>query len=262
MRYIALPKVQIIGILLLFFTIVAPQVGIATALFLLAACVGFASLLDIIFTYIRIRKYSNPFGAIVTGLILALIIDPSANWFQIFVVCAAAMGIKNFVRFGNRHVFNPAASGLFAGWAFFGMNSSWWGATLYSGEKALIMNTLMYILLIGIAYISCIKLSRYLIVLSYILIFSVLFLFATSSYSVDVFVKTIASFGMHFYAVLMLPEPMTSPANKKRQLMYGSVVAGIQAFFVYISFTMGITNIPDASIAALLIGNMLFFKLR
>ncbi len=259
-KYITMPKVRIIGILLLLFAVVASQIGVSKALVLLVTCVSFTVLLDTIFTYIRRRKYFKPFAAIVTGLILTLIIDPSAPWYQILVICAGAMAIKNFVRFGNRHIFNPAASGLLVGFVLFNLNPSWWAATLYRGDS-LILNILIYLLLVAIAYI-CYKIGRYYSVFSYLLLYAVLFLFVTSSWSMQSFIKTISSPGMLFFALLMLPEPMTSPVNKKRQLAYGSIVASLNALLVYLSFNLRVTNIPDSSILALLIGNMLFFRFR
>lgn len=261
-KYLNMPKVKTIGILLLFFIVASSLIGLQIALFLVITCVGFAFLLDIIFTYIRRREFFKPFAAIVTGLILALIIDPSASWYQIFVICAAAMAIKNFARIGNRHIFNPAASGLLAGWVLFGLNPSWWGATLHRGDIGMVLNLLVYLLLLAIAYVSCYKLGRYNTVISYILIYAVLFLFVTSSWSLQAFVKTIVSPGILFYALLMLPEPMTSPVNRRRQLMYGATIAIISAFLVYLTFKLGVTNIPDSSIVALLIGNFLFFRFR
>lgn len=259
--YLQMPKVEIIIILLLFFFVVTSVIGLPIALFLLATCVGCAVVLDIVFTYERRKKFFKPFAAIVTGLILALIIDPSAAWYQILAICAAAMALKNFVRIGNRHIFNPAASGLVVGWVLFGLQPSWWGATLYSGDTAL-LNIVIYVLLAAIAYVSCYKLGRYNSVVSYIVVYTVLFTLITSSLSVSSLIQTMVSPGMLFYALLMLCEPMTSPVNKKRQLLYGSTVAGLNAIFLYVSFGMGISNIPDASLLALLIGNLLFFKLR
>lgn len=255
-----MPKVQIIGILLLYFAVVASLIGLPTALFLLVICVGSTVFLDSIFTYIRRIQHFKPFAAIVTGLILTLIIDPSATWYQILVICTAAIGIKNFARFGDRHVLNPAASGLFVGWIVFGLQPSWWGATVYRGGDSMILNMSIYVLLLAIAYVSCYKIGRYNSVFSYVLLYAALFLFITSSFSIQGFARTIVNPGILFYALLMLPEPMTSPVNKKWQLMYGSIVAVINVLLVYVVFTSKVENFPDSSIIALLFGNILFFK--
>lgn len=258
-----MPKVQVILVLLFFFVITASQLGLQSSLYLLITCVGFCVLFDVLFTFLRRKKvFTTPFAAIVTGLIFTLIIDPSAAWYQILVIAAAAMAIKNFLRIGNRHVLNPAASGLLIGWVIFQLQPSWWAATLFKGENELLMNALLYIGLLGIAFVSCYKVGRYVTVLTYILVYTVLFAVITSAFTPSEFLRTLTSPGMLFYALVMLPEPMTSPVNKKRQAMYGTVVAVLSALLVYVTFNLGVTNLPDSSILALLIGNILFFKFR
>jgi len=262
-KYFLMPKVQMIFVLFLFFVITSSQLGLPNAQYLLITSVGFCVLFDVLFAFIRRRKvFTTPFAAIVTGLILALIIDPSALWYQILAVCAAAMAMKNFLRIKNRHVLNPAASGLLAGWAIFQLQPSWWAATLFKGENELWLNALLYVGLLGVAFVSCYKVGRYVSVFTYIALYSLLFAIMTATFTPSAFFKTFTSPGMLFYALVMLPEPMTSPVNKRRQALYGAIVAFFNAVFVYTSFAPGITNLPDSSILALLIGNILFFKFR
>jgi Na+-translocating ferredoxin:NAD+ oxidoreductase RnfD subunit len=262
-QYLVMPKVQIIGILSIFFLVVASLLGWGLSLYLFALCVGSCLLFDILITYVRRKKFfTKPFAALVTGLILTLIIDPSATWYQILIITASAMAIKNFLRIKNRHVLNPAASGLLVGYLLFGLNPSWWGATLHPGSDFSPINLLLYLLLLAFAYVSCYKVGRYVSVLSYILVYSILFFFITSGSSPAEYFRTLFSPGMLFFAFLMLPEPMTSPVNKNRQAIYGTIVALINAVLLYLNFNLGLVNIPDSSIIALLIGNMLFFKFR
>lgn len=261
MQYMNVPKVQIIGILSLFFLLEALQIGLFKALILLIFCVGSTVVSDVILTYLRKKKFFKPFAGVVTGFILTLIIDPSANGLQIFTIGISAMAIKNFVRFSNRHIFNPAASGLLIGWVLFRLNPSWWGASLYKGDASLILNLGLYLLLAAIAFVSTYRLGRRNSFLSYILSYSLLFLLITSSLSIHALIKTIMSPGLLFFSLLMLVEPMTSPVNKKRQIVYGLVIAILSGLFLYVSFNIN-SNIPDSSIMALLIGNLLFFKFR
>ena len=262
-KYLSMPKVQMVFVLLLLFILTLPQLGLSNALYLLVTSVGFCVLIDIVFAYIRRRKvFTTPFAAIVTGLILTLIIDPAASWYQILIISASAIAIKNFLRVGNRHVLNPAASGLLVGWALFQLQPSWWAATLFKGDNDLFLNVLLYLVLLGVVFVSCYKIGRYVTVLAYIALYTILFSVVTASFSLADMLKTLISPGMLFYALVMVPEPMTSPVNKKRQAMYGAVVAVFNAVLVYASFNFGLTNLPDASILALLIGNALFFKFR
>lgn len=258
---IRLPKIQVAGFLFVFFCLSASIIGWGSALRLFVTCIGFTILFDLGFIYLRIRKLLFPSAAIVTGLILTLIIEPSASWLQIAIIATAAMGMKNFVRISGRHVFNPAAFGLFAGWILFGLNPSWWAATLYPWDKQFLANIVLYVLFIGIAYISCYKLRRYLVAATYLMISFLFSIFFSSSFIGAL--QTVISPGVLFFSVVMLVEPMTSPVRVKNQIIYGLFVAFVQILFLVIFRNFGIENLrPDASIIALLIGNLVFFKFR
>ncbi|MBI4084855.1 MAG: RnfABCDGE type electron transport complex subunit D [Candidatus Levybacteria bacterium] len=257
-------KAQIAIILFLLFIFTSSHLGIQPASYLLLYCLGSTIVSDLIFTFIRRRKLFVPYGAIVTGLILTLIIDPSAFWWQILVIGAAAMAIKNFLRIGSRHVFNPAASGLLIGWALFGLNPSWWGPSFYSGSWLNIQNLLILVAVIGIFYVSGYRLKRYYSMAAYLVILGVLSAITSASFSPQSIFATLLSPGTLFYAFLMLPEPMTSPVNKKRQMIYGATVAVLFTVLVFIFNNTNLSNFntPDASIVSLLIGNLLFFRVR
>jgi Na+-translocating ferredoxin:NAD+ oxidoreductase RnfD subunit len=260
MKYVRTPKVQMIGVLLFLFAVTGSLISYPAAFILFLQCVGYCVLLDVLFTYLRRRQLFKPFAAIVTGLILTLIIDPSATWYHILTICAAAMAIKNFARFGNRHIFNPAASGLFVGWLAFQLNPSWWAATLFRGENALIFNIAIYVGLLLAAYVSLYKLRRMYSIFSYLFTYALLtILLGSPTQSV---IQTLVSPGVLFYALVMLPEPMTSPVSRNRQLLYGVVVSALTVGGVYLGGTLQIASVPDFSIAALLIGNLIFFRFR
>ncbi len=260
-KYLSIPKVQIVVILFLFFLLQASLLGIQIAFSLFALCVGLTVFFDIVFTYLR-RKvvFDKPFAAIVTGLILTLIIDPSATWYQIALIAAGAMATKNFLRV-SRHIFNPAASGLFFGWVFFKLNPSWWAATLHRGDTAQIFNIALYIVLFLIALVSLRRLGKYGAVVTYVVLYGLLSIVFFSSSPASVLQTAIAP-GVLFYALLMLPEPMTSPVKKLRQVLYGAFVAGMQMLLIVVSTKFAFANPPDFTIIALLLGNLLFFKYR
>lgn len=260
-------KAQIAVLLFIFFLITLSHLPFSQTIYLLLLllCVGFTVSADLLFGYLRIRKFFIPYAGIVTGLILTLIIDTGAVWYQILFIAASAMAIKNFFRISGRHVFNPAASGLLAGWFAFGLSPSWWGASLYSSNVFALPNILVYLGVLAFAYVSWYRLKRYYAVLSFLLVFAVGFELFSSAFSIASFVATITSVGMLFYAFIMLPEPMTSPVRRERQLLYGSTVAIISVVFVFViskALTAQGIGVPDSSIIALLIGNFLFFRYR
>lgn len=256
------PKLQLIFLLLIFFIISIFHLEISKVLYLLTFCVGFTVAADLIFKILKRRSFQLPCAAIITGLILTLIIDTSASIFQIFVICASSMLIKNFLRF-YKHIFNPAASGLLVGWAVFGLYPSWWAPTLYTTGEFTIPNLLILLSVLSLAFVSCFKLKKYFTVLSYLLSIALLsFVFSLSTLSdlINIFISP----GNLFFALVMVAEPMTSPFYKSRQVLFGSTVALIQVLMVVGSQNnlINFENVPDISLIALLITNLLFFKFR
>lgn len=257
-------KLQIILFLITLFVITAAHLPISLAILLLILCVGSTVLSDLLFLTIRKQKLFIPYSGIITGFILTLIIDPSAEWWQIILTGVFAMAIKNFLRIKNRHIFNPAASGLLISWLLFGLNPSWWGASLYDTGKITLGNILVMLPILGLFFVSGYRLKRYVSIGSFLAVFAPLYGFITAS-PLQSILATLVSPGNLFYAFLMLPEPMTSPIKKKRQLLYGAAVALLNGFFLFLFSSTLISpdfNVPDATIVSLLIGNLLFFKFR
>lgn len=257
------PKLQLIFLLLIFFVVAIFHLEISKALYLLILCVLFTVTSDLIFKAFKKRGFQIPYSAIITGLILALIIDPAASILQILVVCASSMFIKNFLRFG-KHIFNPAASGLIVGWAIFNLYPSWWAPTLYSTGEFTVPNLLILLSVSSLAFVSCFKLRRYFTVLSYLLSFALLsFVFSLSTTLPDL-INIFTSPGNLFFAFVMVAEPMTSPFYKIRQVLFGLTVALIQVLGVLglQNNLIPFDNVPDISLVALLIANLLFFKFR
>ena len=240
------PKVQLVITLLLIFSVALMITAPSGKIFLLLASVGFATFFDLLFTFIRKRGVFFPYAAIVTGMIIALIIDPNAFWYQIAVVSAIAMGTKNFLRVTGRHVFNPAAIGLLIGGILFHQYAAWWGVSF--------QKPVVFILLLP-ALISGIRLRRLPTIIT--------FLIANILFTQQPFLSRIFDPVTLFFATVMLPEPMTTPFNPKRQILYGLTVAVIIQLISYlINIDTNPVFLPDLYIPALLLGNILFFKYR
>ena len=258
------PKVQFIALLLLLFIITMFHLDTLTSLKLLILSVGFTGLFDVLFAKLKKQEIQIPYSGIITGLILTLIIDPGATWYQVLIIALAAIGIKDFLRISDRHIFNPAASGLLVGFFLFGLNPSWWGPTPYSFSKMHPVNIGLAVSVFALAYVSCYRYKRYFNVLGYLvvsIILQVVLLSSTFSNAISAMINP----GSLFFALVMLPEPMTTPVSKIRQMMFGVLVAFVNLGLVYGLSTgvfSGIANFPDTSLIALLLANLIFFKFR
>lgn len=205
-------------------------VALTAGNYLTVALAIFAAFLsDYIFT--KVRKVP-PFlmsAAIVSGLIIGLLVhDPLIAGLTAFL----AMAVKNFLRVGDRHIFNPTAAGFLATGLIFGEGVSWWGV---SWQQSFIP----VLILLAPALVSAVYMKRWKIILPFLIIYGLMN-------------KTNFDPTAIFFATVMLPEPKTSPNETWQQIAFGSLVA----------LGSTITSFVDPLIASLLIGNLLFFIIK
>lgn len=185
---------------------------------------------------IRGVKPFLPSASLVTSLIIFLLAHPQAPLQLVLLATSLAVGIKQLLRQNNQHVLNPAASGLFIA-SLFGLPISWWGV---SGGVFLLVSI---IVLAG--YVSVIRVGQARIVASFIITSLVLSYINTGS---ALSLLTLGSFW--FFALVMLPEPVTAAKRTKVQPLYGGLVA-------ILSFAIAVLGIPAESLLApLLLGNL------
>lgn len=245
------------GFLLDLWNRVTPKRQMSTCLFLIAAsAVLFTRQYNAIFTilisfttafvadsiFIRIRKI-KPFvlsASVVSGLIIGLTLSPNLPWYYFVIAGTFAMATKNFIRFQDHHVFNPAASGLVLTTILFGKDISWWGVSFQS-FRINAVSILLVIILLTPGLISFIRMRRYRIILSFWVTYILLLLVFKVGLNPDPTVL--------FFSLVMLPEPMTTPNYPVRQILFGPFVA--LSSFIFGSLAVG-----------LLIGNAIFFILN
>ena len=261
-RFLKVQKNQLIIALILLLIAATPKLGIAPTALLTIICLGSAIIADLLFTYLRRRVFFFPRSGIITGFILTLIIDTSAIWYQAVLISFAAMAIKNFIRPGGKHIFNPAASGLAVGWLLFGLQPSWWAPSPYNPTTLFsIPNIPLLIPLALIGYVSLYRYRRYFSVASYGIVYFVLLFTTQIATSIATAASSMINIGTLFYAFLMLVEPMTSPVKKNRQLLFGASVAVLTVALIHLQKTGGF-SLFDVTLTALLVSNLLFFRFR
>ena len=219
-------RVQLALTLILIYLSALKQYPTFSSVYILITSLGFTIFFDLLFTFIRRRVLFLPLSAIVSGLIITLVVDPHALWYQIAAIGVLSMASKNFLRVGGKHIFNPAAFGLLLG-------ISWWGVSF---------QPVLLLLLAGL--VSVWRMRRFGSTTSFLLVYSA---FSKSALFLDP--TTV------FFSLVMLPEPMTSPFDLKKQIIYGAVVAACALILSYFPI------FPDVLIPALLLGNIFnFFK--
>lgn len=202
-----------------------------------AIVVATAVLLDGVIILIKKRHYEFPKSALITGLIISELLEPEmASQYLYILPPVAAILSKHLIKFSNRHIFNPAAFGLFVTTLILPTGLTWWAANP------------VYLVLIFSAFILY-KIRSYPLVLSYVIVCLVLF----SSQAIFRQTPVLDSIYMinPYFAGIMLTEHKTAPMTLQAKVVFG-VIVGIMSF-VLLQF------LPqyDYSILSLLFGNLL-----
>ncbi len=190
----------------------------------------------------------NPESVYITAFILFFILFPSTETEDILITVLAttiAIGSKFLIAPNKRHIFNPAAFGVFAIGIFGFGNSFWW-----VGSMAMFPATLIIGLLI-VRKIRKVELFLAFICTSItMLLLMHLSGLRVSEDIVDSLVQMFTSGPLIFLGSIMLTEPLTMPPRKRFQIAY-AVLVGILS---NISFSFGpIFLTPEL---ALLLGNI------
>src|SRR3989344_8466656 len=261
LSFLRIPKVQLILALSLIFLTTIKHYPFEQSLFLLLISLLSTIFFDLLCTWLREKKLFVPWAAITTALIIALIIDPNAKWYQVIITCAIAMGIKNFVRFSDRHIFNPAASGLLVGGLLFQQYVSWWGVSFQNITANFSLQTLVLFFILLLPFlISGYRMRRYKAILTFIVTYTIFTHLFTFSFSLSSLISRVLDPTIIFFSIVMIPEPMTSPINAKKQVLFGGAVALITLILsLPLISKLLLSNglLPDLFNPALLLGNLL-----
>lgn len=232
------PNTQL-GILLtlIFATAFVKEPSISHLLTYVLATVATAAS-DLLFRILRRQPLFFPSASLVSGTIIALVLAPQPSW-QHLAAAVLAMASKNFLRFPH-HIFNPAAFGLFTAAVLFGSPISWWGVSWQQSSIYLLV-------LLSPVFVSLYRIGRYLIVAFFLIVYALL------NQLPSILDPTIL-----FFSLVMLPEPMTSPTQPLRQMLFGFSVAILS---LLLSFSIS-NFVTDPLLIALLLANLAFFRWR
>ena len=182
----------------------------------------------------------------ITALILALIISPvsSSDAAGIgFLVFAGvwAMASKYIFAIGKKHIFNPAAFAVALTAVALGQSATWWVA----GNYAL----LPFVFFGGLLVVR--KIQRFDLVLSFFAVALVTTaLTASAGQAFTSLTQTFLHSAIFFFAFAMLTEPLTTPPDRSRRMLYGAVTG------FFFAPNMHIGSYYFSPEVALLVGNL------
>jgi ferredoxin-NADP reductase len=185
---------------------------------------------------------ANKESDLITALILALILSPPADthgYIVNAVAGVAAIASKYIITLRKSHIFNPAAAGAFVSGELLQQFPSWWVGTKFMTPLVVVG---------GILVLR--KVKRFQMVGLFLAVFILYLIFGSSAGSDGHFLwLEIISTQALFFAIIMLSEPLTSPAVARYFLPYAVLVALLYS----------ITKLKLSPEEALLIGNLFTF---
>lgn len=195
------------------------------------------------------RAVTNIESVFITALILTLIVPPTifTNGFLLIFVGILAMASKYLLTVDKRHVFNPAAIGVYMTTILFpNYVATWWIGNQYM---------LPFVVIGGFLVVRKIRRER--MVLTFLGTFFVLSAFGsylhngTATTIITTWQRSLFSSAVIFFSSIMLTEPLTSPPTKKLRSLYGVLVGILYA--TPLVRLWGLVFTPEV---ALLLGNV------
>ena len=187
----------------------------------------------------------NAESALITGLILSLIITPLASGHNILFLSAAAglaIASKYLLTIHHKHLFNPVAIALVLTSFGAGDAASWWVGSVQMAPVVLLGGLLL-----------ARKIQHTKMILTYFATIAVVAIAIGLARNTNV-LMTLQTTLLHssalFLGFVMLTEPLTSPANKRKQTWYALLTGALFAPQIHV---FGIYSTPELSLA---IGNL------
>jgi len=227
-------KTQLILFLGCFALFIAVKDKDPAFLFTTLIAVIFASAIEALISYLKTRTLRIGESAVITGLIAGYVISSDEVWWKPALVCSLAILSKHLVRFQKKHIFNPAAFGIFTAILFFGIAAQWKATYLWYVLAPLGIYFAHRLrkteVLIGYAVVSCV-------------------LFGTQALLSKVPLGNISGYFSYFYIFVMIIEPKTSPSKPLGKYVFGTGIAVL----IFIFTEAGVKF--DAELLSLLLMN-------
>jgi enediyne biosynthesis protein E5 len=226
-KFFSTPK----GLLLIILTMLVVLSGVAEGqrvLPVLVSAVSVAALLDLPFLRWKKGAWEFPDGAILTGLLVAMVLSPFERWYVGAATAAVAILAKWAFRSRFANIFNPAAFGLVVTFYVFSTAHSWWGALPQLPTAAIA------VLFITRIFITD-RVNKMPLVLMFLGIYYALFTvvaFAGEPGKVAEIFRAPDLHAVLFFAFFILTDPPTSPAKYGDQLICATIVA-VVSFAVF-----------------------------
>lgn len=202
---------------------------------------------DIVLCLIENRKRIFPDGAIITGLIIALVLSTATSGLIVAATAIMAILSKHLFVFKKKPIFNPAAFGLLLSILLFQTGQSWWGAF---GDSPVWM--ILFLLVGGYPIVN--KVNKFPQVFAFLATTFVLLVFMgqfNMTIATDAFRPPFINATL-FFGLLMLTDLPTTPAKVNDQIVFSIIVALVGTSFYAVAGGLAYLFI------GLLVGNLYY----
>lgn len=244
-KFFRTPKGLLTIVLIVLAAMAAPREGFDHVLPELLAAVGTAAVLDVIILRLRHPRWEFPSGAILTGLIIAMVLSPFEPWWVSAATSAIAIVSKYVLRTKSANIFNPAALALVVSYYAFNTGQSWWGAL-----PELMPAALAVLFLTGVFITD--RVNKMPLVLAFLGVYYALFTVAAYVGDASKVAEIFRAPDLHavlYFAFFMLTDPPTVPIKYRDQIVFGVMVAVVS---VALFETVGVVYYL---LAGLMVGN-------
>ena len=220
-RFVRTPKGLLTIVLAVLAALAASGEGIALVAPGLTAAVLVAALIDAPILRWRKSSWEFPSGAVLTGLIVAMVLSPQEPWPVTAAISALAVVSKYIFRTRSANVFNPAAFAIVATFYVFDTGESWWGALPELPPFALAV-------LFAAGIFIADRVNKMPLVLAFLGAYFLLFTATAFAGEPRRVVELFRAPDLHaalFFAFFILTDPPTSPVKYRDQIACGVIVA-------------------------------------
>jgi len=190
---------------------------------------------EAVIVYLDSKKLAFSESALISGLIVGLVLSSDNPWWIIGLASLFAVVSKYIIRVNTKHVFNPAALGIFLVVLLFGATTQWKG-------------TYLWYALLPLGSYFIIKIRKVDLLLSYFI--TTLILFGSQAALKNTPLADIFGYLNYFFIFIMLIEPKTTPVKPLGKIIFGAGVA----LLIFILTETGVKF--DAEIISLLLLNL------
>lgn len=205
-------KTQLILYLVCFALFLAVKDKDFIFLFTTLIAVVSALAVEAIVLYLRTKAFQITESSVITGLIIGFVLSSDEAWWKFVFASLLAILSKHLIRFQKKHIFNPAAFGIFLSIILLGASTQWRGTYLW------------YIVVpFGIYFVY--KLKKTGVLIGYALIS--LLLFGSQAILQKVSFWNIFGYFSYFYIFVMVIEPKTTPLKTTGKYLFGAGTAAL-----------------------------------